>query len=35
MKPTVKEFQDDTELMADVRQQASAGIEKDDLCDLP
>ncbi|MBM6590941.1 general stress protein [Brevibacterium sp. RIT 803] len=31
MKPAVKEFQDDTELMAEVRRQASNGISKDDL----
>lgn len=31
MKPAVKEFQDDTELMAEVRRQASNGISKHDL----
>lgn len=31
MKPAVKEFQDDTELMGEVNRQAAAGIAKDDL----
>ena len=31
MKPAVKEFQDDTALMDEVRRQAEAGIAKDDL----
>lgn len=31
MKPAVKEFQDDTALMDEVKRQAAAGIAKDDL----
>ncbi len=31
MKPAVKEFQDDTALMDEVKRQAAAGISKDDL----